>query len=271
MTELAWEERGAGQPLLCLHPIGADRSVMIAAMEPALAASDLAGRFRRIYPDLPGAGGSAPVAPDSEAVLAAVAGLAERLRGGRPMLLAGWSYGGYLAAALARRQPAAVAGLLLICCGQRIMPADREPPPGPPPSGPHDWLDGLPADLQEYFSRAVGNRTAAAAATVARLLDASGPVNDDYLDTLRAGGWRLADEETPVGYPGPACLLAGREDRVLGFPEAYRLARTLPGADFTVLTGAGHFLPVEQPGRFASAVAGWLARIPLAAPAGQPR
>lgn len=267
MTELAWEERGSGQTMVCLHPMGADRSVMIAAMEPALAGAGLGGRIRRVYPDLPGAGGSAPVAPDSEAVLAAVTRLVERESASGPVLLAGWSYGGYLAAALARRQPAAVAGLLVICCGLRIMPADRELPAGPPPAGPPGWLDGLPADLQDYFTRALGNRTAATAAAVAGLLDAAGPVDEEYLMALRGGGWQLTDEEATPGYPGPACLLAGRDDWILGFPDAFRLYQTLPAADFAVFTGAGHFLPVEQPARFQAAVAAWLGRVTAGQPA----
>jgi pimeloyl-ACP methyl ester carboxylesterase len=266
MPELAWEERGSGQAMICLHPMGVDRSTMIAAMEPALAATgDLAARYRRIYPDLPGSGESTPVAPDSEAVLAAITRLAGHACPDGPFLLAGWSYGGYLAAALARRQPAAVAGLLLICCGLRIRPADREPPPGVPAPGPAGWLDGLPADLRDYFRRALGNRTAATAATVRALLETARPGDEDYLETLR-NGWRLADEEASEGYRGPTSLLAGRDDRIVGFPEAFRLFRTLPGAELAVLPGAGHFLPVEQPARFAAAVGGWLARVPPGQP-----
>jgi pimeloyl-ACP methyl ester carboxylesterase len=37
--------------------------------------------------------------------------------GAAPALFAGWSYGGYIAGALSRRQPTTVAGLLLICAG----------------------------------------------------------------------------------------------------------------------------------------------------------
>jgi pimeloyl-ACP methyl ester carboxylesterase len=261
MTELAWEEHGSGQAMVCLHPIGADRSVMIAAMEPAVAAAGLGSRIRRIYPDLPGCGESAPVAPASEAVLAAITALAERERAGGPVLLAGWSYGGYLAAALARRQPDAVAGLLLICCGPRIMPADRQPPPGPPPAGPPGWLDGLPADLRDYFTRALGNRTAASTATVAGALGAARPCDEEYLQELRTSGWRLPDEDAAAAYPGPASVLAGRGDWILGVPDAFRLFTTLPGADFAVFAEAGHFLPLEQPARFGAAVADWLGRV----------
>src|ERR1022692_5232060 len=77
---LAWEEHGQGDPVLCLHGFGMDRKVMTAAMEPVLG---LRPGFRRVYADLPGHGESAAGAPDSAAVAAAVAGfIDDQLDGG---------------------------------------------------------------------------------------------------------------------------------------------------------------------------------------------
>ncbi len=127
--ELAWTELGDagehGERILCLPGFGMDRSVMAAAMEPALR---LRPEFRRIYLDLPGHGESPAGAPSSAAVARAVAAFVDDQLAGGPVLLAGWSYGGYLAAALARRRQAATAGLLLICAGIKIRPEDRDLP-----------------------------------------------------------------------------------------------------------------------------------------------
>jgi pimeloyl-ACP methyl ester carboxylesterase len=261
VSGLARDSVGAGIPLVCLHPFGTDRSVMKAAMEPALAGGDGPGeRLRRIYPDLPGCGESAPVAATSEAVLAAVSGLLDAETGGEPALLAGWSYGGYLAAALARRQPARVAGLLLICTGVRIMPGDRDLPAGPAAAAEPGWLDGVPAGLRGYLSQALGARTAAAAARVAGVLTAAAPCDEEYLETLRSQGYRLADEDSAAGYQGPALLLAGRGDRIGGYADSFRLLGSMPEADYLVLAQAGHLLPLEQPAAFRSVTAEWLAR-----------
>jgi pimeloyl-ACP methyl ester carboxylesterase len=99
--DLAWESHGTGRPLIGLHGFGMDRTVMAAALEPALA-----GRpdWRRIYPDLPGHGESPAGPGDSDGVAASVREWADCLPGGAPAVLAGWSYGGYLATALARRR-----------------------------------------------------------------------------------------------------------------------------------------------------------------------
>ena len=101
-----------------MHGFGMDRSVMAAAMEPVLG---LRPGLRRIYVDLPGHGESPAGPPDSAGVADAVSAFISGPLGGGPVLLAGWSYGGYIAAALARRRPASVSGLLLIFVGALIF------------------------------------------------------------------------------------------------------------------------------------------------------
>ena len=64
-----------------------------------------AAGWQRLYVDLPGTGASPAGEPRSDAVLADVVAAVDSLLGGRPFVAAGWSYGGYLAAGLARRMP----------------------------------------------------------------------------------------------------------------------------------------------------------------------
>jgi pimeloyl-ACP methyl ester carboxylesterase len=103
--------------------------------------------WQRIYLDLPGTGGSSPVEPSSDAVLDAVSETVRSILGSDPYLLAGCSYGGYLAAALARRTPAQVAGLLLVCTGTKIQPETRNLSGVRPATPEPGWLDGVPVDL----------------------------------------------------------------------------------------------------------------------------
>ncbi|MBA2697394.1 MAG: alpha/beta fold hydrolase [Nocardioidaceae bacterium] len=84
---------------------------MAASYEPGLAARS---GVRRVYMDLPGTGASPAVGPSSDAVLAAVEESLEKLAGGGPVLVSGWSYGGYLALGLARRRPDLVAAMFLV-------------------------------------------------------------------------------------------------------------------------------------------------------------
>ena len=177
-----------------------------------------------------------------------------------PFLVAGWSYGGYLAAALARRLPERVAGLLMICSGFRIRSADRDLA-GVLPSRPEPgWLAGVPAHLHEYFATAIGYQTAAAAGRGAAVLAANGPVDEAYFQILRSDGFALSDEDAAPAWMRPASFVCGRRDRIAGYRGCYENLGRFPGADFVLAAEAGHFLPVEEPDLLAGTVRSWLSR-----------
>jgi pimeloyl-ACP methyl ester carboxylesterase len=113
---------GEGHPVIVLPWFGLDSAVTAMAFEPAF--SETPG-WQRLYLDLPGTGSAPPVAASSDAVLESVAATIRELVGDMPHALAGCSYGGYLAAALARRGTGRIARLLLLCAGVKIMAAER--------------------------------------------------------------------------------------------------------------------------------------------------
>lgn len=253
---------GTGRPIVVLPSLGLGHSAMRAAFEPAFSS---ATDWSRRYLDLPGTGGSPPGEPTSDAVLAdVIATLDAALGTDESFLVAGWSYGGYLAAALARRMPERVAGLLMVCSGFKIRPADRDlsgvlassPEPG--------WLASVPSRLHEYLSAAVGCQTATAANRVAAVLAANGPVDESYFDVLRADGFALSAEDPAADrattYARPASFVCGRRDRIAGYRGVYENLGRFPDADYVLAAEAGHFLPVEQPDLFEGAVRSWLSR-----------
>ena len=180
-----------GVPVVCLPSFSTDRQVTQAAFDQPLAA---AGGLRRCYVDLPGHGES-PGPPDSDGIAAwSPASSTEELPGQR-FLLAGWSYGGYLAMALARRRPGDVAGMLLVCPGIKISMADRDLPAGrrARPGVPDEagWLDDVPGHLRAHLSAALGHRTREVARRVSGVLTGSGRGDEAYRERLRATGYRL--------------------------------------------------------------------------------
>lgn len=255
---LADETYGAGAWAVCLPGFGADRSVVAAAFEPVFSART---GWQRSYVDLPGCGESAAGPETSLGVVEELSAFIDRRCGGEPVLLAGWSYGGYLAAALARRRPADVRGLLLVCPGVRTAPGDRDLPEPMAGSGDTDWLGAVPADLQAHFQQALGARTPEVAERVAAVLAASAAGDEAYLERLRAHGYRLPDEDLAFRYAGPTLILAGRSDGVVGYADQFRALSTYPHGSFAVLDGAGHYLPFERPEAFRELVLDWLGRI----------
>jgi pimeloyl-ACP methyl ester carboxylesterase len=251
-----WAGKG-GIPVVCLPSFSTDRKVTAAAFDQALST---AGGLRRCYVDLPGHGESPAGPATSDGVVDELSGFVDREIPGRRFLLAGWSYGAYIAMALARRRPADVAGMLLVCPGVNM--ADRDLPPGP--AGPDEagWLDDVPDHLRNHLSMALGTRTREMARQVSAVLAASASADQAYLERLRANGYRLSDEDSAVPFPGPASIVTGRQDRIVGYADQFRRLACFPAGTFTVLDRAGHYLPFEQP-RALSALAGdWRSRCP---------
>jgi pimeloyl-ACP methyl ester carboxylesterase len=254
---LSGQVNGEGRPVVVLPGFGLDAAVMAAAFEPAFGA---AGGWQRIYLDLPGTSGSAPVEPTSDAVLSAIEqSVADRL-GDRPFALAGHSYGGYLASGLARRRPGQVRGLLLVCSGVKIDPARRDLA-GVLASDPEpDWLGDVPDDLHQHFAHAVGLQTRAVATRLARAFTLIGKVDEEYLDRLRATGYQLSDEDSGQQFDGPVAVLSGRRDRVAGYRDQFEALARYPDGSYTAVPDTGHYLPFERPELFAALARDWLAR-----------
>ncbi|HEX8008402.1 MAG TPA: alpha/beta hydrolase [Trebonia sp.] len=168
--------RGEGMPVVVLPSFSLDGNAMAEVFEPAFEA--IPG-WSRLYVDLPGTGASPPGEPRSDAVLNEVAETLGSVLGSQRCVVAGWSYGGYLAAGLARRVPRQVGGLLLVCTGFKIRPEDRNLAGVIPSVAEPDWLDDVPASLHDHFVHAVGCQTAAVASRVASVLACNGPVDED--------------------------------------------------------------------------------------------
>ncbi len=246
-------------PVVCLPSFSTDRKVTAAAFDPALSA---AGGLRRCYVDLPGHGESRAGPATSDGVVDELSGFVDRLIPGRRFLLAGWSYGAYIAMALARRRPADVAGMLLVCPGVTINMADRDLPPGPAEPDEAGWLDDVPGHLRNHLSMALGTRTREMARQVSAVLAASASADQAYLERLRANGYRLSDEDSAAPFPGPASIVTGRQDRIVGYADQFRRLACFPAASFTVLDRAGHYLPFEQPQALAMLATDWRDRCP---------
>jgi pimeloyl-ACP methyl ester carboxylesterase len=260
-VDLAFDDSGGpGPAVVCLPMFNTTRATSALALGPALAGSGV----REIYVDAPGHGDSPVSDPaDSETVLAAVVTWLENHLAG-PVRLAGCSYGGYLAAAIARRRPDLVEGLLLVCPGVRARMEDRELPDthlGPAPDG---WLDDAPADLREHLDGALATRSPEVVARVVRALAAGGPGDEPYRQALRAGeGFVLSDEDDDTVFPGPVAVVTGRCDQQVGHADQYRAMRRYPNGTFAVIDGAGHYLPFEQPALLRAHAQDWLRRPPV--------
>jgi pimeloyl-ACP methyl ester carboxylesterase len=257
-----YAQHGGGTPVLALHGSGVDHREIMAALEPLFA--DRPG-YRRLYPDLPGMGHTpAPETIDSnDAVVELLLGLVDAVIGQEAFLVAGHSYGAYLARAIASRRPGQVAGLALLCTTDGQGGQDERPAHVVLHADDDLDLDGAlePALAAEFRSYLVVHTPE----TLRRFQETVAPgvalVDQAALERVFAR-WRLrtAPEQAPP-YENPTLILAGRQDATVGYAGSWGLLEHYPRATFAVLDRAGHALPHEQAGLVTALLGEWLDRV----------
>lgn len=219
--------------------------------------AELSSSHRVIHPDNRGMG-SAELGAE-ELTIDLMAADMERLldaEGIDRLPVVGWSMGGFVAQALARRAPGRVAALALI---------DTDPGgPDSVPAAPAVWerltdhtgtsreqasrLIALlfPPPLAAEIDRQFGDVVAAAREQMApESLQAQEAAMAAW---HRDGSVAIADEEPPV------LVLHGTEDIVIPPANARALAVAWPGARVEMFLGCGHALMAQEPARVAELI-----------------
>ena len=256
---------GDGKPVFLLHGLGCDHRLMMGCMEPVFARYPAS---RRIYIDLPGMGASDASLElcSSDRILELLNRLAERLTDGEPFLLAGESYGGYLAQGmLASCQPGLVDGLLLICPVVIAGHAERDVPAHRTLLADSDFLARLSLEGRTRFGEyaVVADQytyTRYENELLPGILAADGPFLKRLADRY-AFTFDLRQKIRALHYDRPVLLIAGRQDDCVGYRDLWRTVEEYPRATYAVLDLAGHNLQIEQPALFNSLIENWLERI----------
>ncbi len=283
---IAYEERGSGMPFIAIHGYSLDRRMSIGAFEPCFEASEAAGpagavapgprSYRRIYPDLPFMGESTdePAGEGHDGILAAMRDFVLEVAPSGPILLAGESYGGYLARGLSRELGDRVAGLFLLCSSILAMDMRDVDPPRVLSEEP-GWKEAArkrgasEADIADYEYHAVSRSLANFERTKAEIISGIRVFRSEAMQKYLAGTGAFSfdrmgkigsgDESFDRPLDGPVLFFNGRQDRSVGWRDALRLAPRYPRASYVVADGAGHNAQAESPALFAAAFASWLA------------
>ena len=243
-----------GSPVVFLHGIGGAAR----AWGSQLAA--LADDYRAIAWDMPGYGGSAPLAEVSIASLAeALAYFLAQLNLERPVLV-GHSIGGMIVQQLLAGRPDAARAIVLAqtspafgrpdgewqreFIAARLGPLDRGATMGSLAPGIVEDLVGDDPD-PEGLARARACMAAVPEASYRAMVRAL--LGFD----LRAALPRIAV---------PALVLAGGKDTNAPAPMMRRMAERIPGAFYVCLDGAGHLANLERPAAFNRTLGAFLAR-----------
>lgn len=252
---MAYTDEGKGPALLFVHGFPLNGGCW-SQQSDAFKATN-----RVVTPDLPGFGGSEPLAGSvtmaryAEGLFA----LCQHLETG-PVVLVGHSMGGYIALAFARAYPLFLRGLVLVgtkagadqpavAAGRREMAAKVQG------SGLGAVAKGLAPKMlsvtpsNQAMVQAVHNIiwTSHPHGVVSALLAmADRPDQREHLDALRI----------------PTLVVAGADDALIPPSESSDLALGIPGAALVVIPEAGHLVAYEQPSAFNEALKAWLEALP---------
>jgi pimeloyl-ACP methyl ester carboxylesterase len=243
-VRLAYDLRGSGPLVALVQGLGLPGRMWLELPE------GLAGRgFSVVTPDARGTGDSdAPAPPYRIHALADDLAAVIRATGRGPALVVAVSMGGMVSQHLALRHPGLVSGLLLgaTTCG---LPHGRPPSTRFAVKVLHSLVDR---------QRALPD--------IRRLMLAPGrfdadPSFFDEWDRAQRGmvmPWQgvvghltaAARHSSGLSLPRIGCptmVLAGEGDQILPAENARIIARRVPGAELSILPGAGHAFPLEQP------------------------
>lgn len=256
-----YEIHGSGRPIIMLHGGGPDHRLMKGCMEPVF--RNRSG-WKRIYFDLPGMGQTpASWINNSDHMLQFVLDFIDSVIPNQTFLLAGESYGGYLARGIIYKRPQAVDGLLLICpviipdqrkrkLPERVILCKDEP-----------LLSTLQEEeAKEFSSFSVIQNRKIWERTRFEILPGLKVVNQAFLDRLLGKGYAFSFNVDQPGRPfeNPALFIMGRQDHMVGYHDAYEIIKNYPRASVVILDNAGHNLQIEQEKLFTALTSEWLDR-----------
>jgi pimeloyl-ACP methyl ester carboxylesterase len=167
-----------------------------------------------------------------------------------PLLIAGFSMGGYVALQMLAEAPRPVHGLALVCTSARA-----DTPEGAAVRA--RALTAIERDFERYVGTLVsflltppGLEDRALVAEVRADMLAVGP--EAAARQHRAAAGRADQRAFVRGLRLPVQVVGGGADKVTPPALSQELADLVPGAELELIEGAGHLVPFEHPARLAA-------------------
>lgn len=242
--------------VVLVHGFTVDHRALAGPLEPVFARHP---HWRRLYLDLPGHGlTAAPDVRSTDDVFRILRDAVEALVPGRYAGV-GQSYGGHLARGLVAAHADRLDGLAVSV--PVIVPrhADRDVPPR------------LVLVREPALEARVGTAELDADDLMVMQTEAAWGAVQDWVTP----GLELADPEATARIAGdyggtfpldaelsrPCLIIAGRQDHITGYRDAWTILERYPRATFSVLDGAGHAVEAEQPVLVRALFDEWLGRV----------
>jgi len=259
-----FEIHGSGTPILMIHGWSVDHKLMKGCMEPIFQTLDTP--WQRIYIDLPGMGKTKgpPWITGTDQMLDVILNFIDGVLPGQHFVVAGQSYGGYLARGVIKAREPLVEGLLLICPTAIQETRLANAPALQVLEKDEAFLDSLSEEDRNYFAgitvlqnRTVWERFAE------DILPGLKAADYTFLENSLAQNvpYKVSVDQIERPYRQPTLFVMGRQDCSVGYRDHWQLIENFPRASFMILDKAGHNLQIEQDILFNAMVKEWLNRV----------
>lgn len=255
-----YETIGVGNPVLMIHGLGCDLTLLKKCMEPIFKKHE---NYKRIYIDLPGMGKSDALKEysSSDKILEILLSFIKEVINSK-FLLIGQSYGGYLARGILSKCSDMVDGMLLIC---PVVISDVKKRNVPEvkikyrdeiflkelhDSEKNDFLEDCIVANSEVFYRYKNE--------IQSGLKIANNVFIDYLKDDYCFSFDVDKEVCKLNYEKSVLFIAGRQDNCVGYQDLWNLIEDYKSASFSLINYAGHNLQIEQTQIFNALVNNWL-------------
>ncbi|MFJ7746936.1 alpha/beta fold hydrolase [Peribacillus sp. NPDC097295] len=259
-AELYYEDFGEGIPILMIHGYSPDHQLMSGCMEPIFTKRK---GWRRIYIDLPGMGRTKEYneISSSDEMLNAVLDFIQAVIPDQEYVIAGESYGGYIARGIIEKHQDQILGAAFVCPVITPFPENRTVEKHEILSADEKFIESLSDDELEDFKN---NNVVLNEYTWMRynkeILSGCKIGDEKFLNKVKQNyGFSFKIDQSD--FIKPSVFLLGRQDSSVGYKDALDLIHRYPRGTFAVLDTAGHNLQIEQPHIFNSLLNEWLDRL----------
>ena len=247
-----------------IHGWSPDHRLMKGCMEPIFQSVD--AEWQRIYFDLPGMGRTKgqPWINGTDRMLEVILEFIDGIIPNQHFLVAGESYGGYLARGVIKERTALVDGLLLICPVAIQETYNENAPVLQVLEKDEAFLNRLSEEDRQYFEgiNVVQNQRVWERFRE-EILPGLKIADYDFLEKSLGQHVPYAVDVDRIEKPylQPTLMIMGRQDSVVGYRDQWHLIENYPRSSFVILDKAGHNLQIEQDSLFDALVKEWLDRV----------
>jgi pimeloyl-ACP methyl ester carboxylesterase len=260
-AELSYVDRGAGVPVLLVHGFPLDHTMWSAQIDA------LAGQCRVIAPDLRGFGesslrfGKPDLAISMEEYADDLNELLDELEIREPVVLAGFSMGGYIAWQFLRKFAGRVRAL--IQCDTKAAADTDETRAGRIKMAENvaEWGSGRVAEMMgpKLFAPSTFETKPHLVAAVRHVVETTKPA------AIAAAQRGMAERPDMTSFlpkiSVPTLVLCGAQDAISPPAEMKSIAAAIPNATYVEIVGAGHMTTMEGPEAVNAALKDFLKKV----------